>query len=452
MAITSLQKILNIGHPISFYISDPNQSINTTWTGFAVANPTNQYVNPPSPYTETSGNTADVDNIEKSTGFKDIAIGLETAFLRVPHDGTGENSASVAIGGGFVSSTAPVQQINVTQNQNSIDVDITALLKWYLEKNGGATRMKVLSKGTLNEVQGGATPTPYGYDLVSTPFAETPLPSESYMITQQVVGDVDGTSEIVVDQNRRASVQFYSFGETADQFPRITASYVSNGNMVNTHQYTSTGVSVSVDTPNESLQVTIDRRVPNADRFWRTLRPSIINDDTYTATVAFVTGAVTATTAPISLDSFLEDNNTVVLFFNYFSGQAITINNIATTSITFTVTRTGRNYFNIARFLTSLTTVTGPFGDEVFLNVYQNIDSSSYIYFPQGLTFSSSRFSPNNNETKRFKIKRSFVSGTALRLELQNAFGSVGVSQANQNVVTSTGQFRPKLIVSYTST
>ena len=38
MAITSLQKILNIGHPISFYISDPNKSINTSWTGFGNPN------------------------------------------------------------------------------------------------------------------------------------------------------------------------------------------------------------------------------------------------------------------------------------------------------------------------------------------------------------------------------------------------------------------------------
>jgi hypothetical protein len=460
MAITSLQKILNIGHPISFYISDPNKSINTSWTGFG--NPTNQYVNPPSPYTETSGNKADVDNIEKSTGFKDISIGLETTFLRVPHDGTNENSNSVALGGGFVSSTAPSQQITITQNQNSIDVDITALLKWYLQNNGGATRMKVLSKGTLNKVQDGNTPTPYGYDLFSTPFAETPLPSESYMITQSLVGNVDGIEEIVTDQNRRATVEFYSFGETADQYPRFRGSY-KNDPMTNTNTVANLSLgamSVSVEpTNNATLTIVLNKTIAAVDNFWKKIKTSILDPNIAAQGINFksIDGNITvgSSIGTAVFDGLIEDENQVTLIYvNYDRVNEVGARqNTPIQDLSFDSNLGIRKFFDISKFFTGLSGTAGPVGDQVFLNDLQTVNDGTYLYFPQGLTFVAGLpLGINGSGTKRFKIKQAYVSGTNLRLETTTAFSNNSSSSALNSIQISTGQFRPKLIVSYQTT
>lgn len=459
MPITSLQKLQDIGYPVSFHIADPNQS-NTTWVGYGQAQPNAGFVAPPNPYTETSGDITNPENINISTGFKDIEIGTETQFLRVPLDGTEENTATVAVGGGYVSQTAPTTQINVNLNQNSIDVDVTEMLRWYLS-NIGQNRMKILAKGAMTEVNPPDQPFPYGYDFMGNPIGNNLIPSESYMITQPS-GNVDGVEEIVTDQNRRATVEFHSFGETADQYPRFRGGYFSTTmSNQNTCASTGNGILITVNPTTSDLTIVLDRKVAVVDRFWRLAKTSITETDGIDGQLVFFTSSspvipTANTIGSVTLIDFTESQNSVTLNFGSYAVASNlgslyqNLTNIPADNLTFTSNLGNRKFFELSRLITSPSgTVTGPFGDQVFLDNFQTVDDGTYLYFPQGITLTSSDtpLVSSGDGTKRFKIKKAFVNGTSLRLETTTVFSNNSSSNSLNSIPISTGFNKPKLIV-----
>lgn len=447
MPITSLQKLLDAGHLVRFHVADPNQTIDNTWIGYGQAAQNTGFIPPPNPYNEYRV-IPEPDNIIFSTGFADSEFGTPTEFIRVPLDGTEENQNEVARGGGYVSTAAPTSEVRVSLNANSVDVDITEMLKWYLQNVGG-NRMKVLSKGAFDKLNVPfVNPDPYGYD--SGTIVNPLKPSESYMITQPT-GDVDGVSEIVVDPNRRATVEFYSFGETADQYPRFRGSY-NVGPMSNANSYSSIvdGISVTVDPSTQQLTLVLNRSVPSVDRFWRLAKSSIIEPNAV-QTIAFTTATIVfgTSTGQLVFQDASENNGIVTLTFGSYA-RPITLSNERVTGLSFTTNTPSKKYFSIDRLITTQSgTVLGPLGDSVFLDNYQNIDDGSYLYFPQGITLTANEvaLTPNGNGTKRFKIKNAFMSGTTLRLELANDWSQNISTNIINSIPMSTGIFRPKLIV-----
>lgn len=441
---------MDAGHLVRFHVADPNQRIDNTWIGYGQAAQNTGFIPPPNPYNEYRVIT-EPDNIIFSTGFADSEFGTPTEFIRVPLDGTEENQNEVARGGGYVSTAAPTSDVRVSLNTNSVDVDITEMLKWYLQNVGG-NRMKVLSKGAFDKLNVPfVNPTPYGYD--SGTILDPLKPSESYMITQPT-GDVDGVSEIVVDPNRRATVEFYSFGETADQYPRFRGSYTF-GQMQNTNSYDSLGadgISVTVEPSTQQLTLVLDRSVESVDRFWRLTKSSIIEPNAV-QTIAFTTPTLESfgtSTGELVFQDASENNGIVTLTFGSYT-PTVTSSNERVISLSFTTFTPQKSFFDIFRAITSPSgqPIAGPLGDALFLEQYQTIDDGTYLYFPQGITLSGNGvpLTINGEGTKRFKIKNAYATGSTLRLELAINWSQNTSSLATNSIPISTGIFRPKLIV-----
>lgn len=461
MPTNSIQKALNVGHEITLHLADPTIPVNTTWSGYV--NPSAGYSVPPNPYKEPDNNpVSSQDNIRKSTGFDGIEPGTPNQFLRVPLDGTPENASTTYSGGGFVLDNASGLTCGfiVNQSTSSIDVDVTAMVRWYIQNRGAnpSERMRILGKGSYVKPTSPDVETPYGYFTDFAPPGAGQRPSESYMITAPT-GAVDDTTEVVTAPGRRAMVHFYSFGETADQYSGFIGQY-GNGSFTTQVNYVKTtgdNVILVVDSLSGTGTLTIPKSNSVAVSFWNRLKPNINTTDTFTTTITVTTADGTPaanTTGSIANIGWIETSTSIVVSFDSYSsatlfpggGQEI-IN-----SITFSMTRTGRSYFK----LTSFGSPASVFSDAIFTNHYPTVDSGSFFYFPSGVTLTANagNLSSNAAGKKRFKIIRSLPSSATsrhyLEVEPWSNFTSADVTKAIL-IPISTGIFRPKMIVSYNS-
>jgi len=462
MAITSLDKFQDLGHPLTFHIAADN--VNTNWRGYSVTPPTG-FVLPPNPYNAYKEVT-DPDNIIFSTGFQDLEIQTTSGYLAVPLDGgpnenDNENNGAVADGGGFVHGTAPVANIQVKLNDTSVDVDVTEIVKWYLQHIGG-NRLKILSKGRFDLVPNSNIPDPYGYRIQNSQEGGLSA-SESYMITQ-TVGDI---SEVVVDENRKATVEFYSFGETADFFPRFNGNY-GTGNLTNQISSSDTGNAITLVEYNDNedqLTFRINTTNANAASFVNRLKTWVFPDTDYIVTSISFLGnnqnppvALTLSSGSVNISSFSEDQNSVTIVIGDYTplqGTLTVANNTIVSNLNLTITRPNRNWFEIKRAITNTSgSPAGPFGDVFRQTHYSNINDGSYLYFPSGITkgsASGSDLTINGSATKRFKVTRSLLGGASVYLEIDQNWSPTNSASKLYNINMSSGLYRPKLIITKNS-